>query len=142
MLFETPHSAKAKLSPTWRWPHFAIFELACRCAGRFCAGEYWHDEDFLDGLEALRQDVGRPLIVTSGHRCAQWNAAVGGAALSRHKTIAVDVSLNGQDREALRAAALRHGFTGIGLARSFIHLDRRATPAQWYYKRSKPLWQI
>ncbi|MEM8921607.1 MAG: D-Ala-D-Ala carboxypeptidase family metallohydrolase, partial [Pseudomonadota bacterium] len=70
-----------------RWPHFHQAELACRCS-RFCGGEYWHDPDFLDALERLRALVGKPLVINSGHRCAQWNAAVGGAPLSMHKSIA------------------------------------------------------
>lgn len=125
----------------WRWPHFTPRELACRCGGRFCAGEYWHDADFLDALEALRAEAGGPLAVNSGHRCDAWNRAAGGAGKSRHRTIAVDIALAGHDRFRLLAAAERLGFTGIGLARSFIHLDRRPVPARWYYKRSASLWR-
>ena len=126
----------------WRWPNFTPRELACRCGGRFCAGAYWHDTDFLDALEALRAMMGRPLVVNSGHRCEGWNAAVGGAAQSMHLTIAVDLALAGHDRFALLNAAEQLGFTGVGLAKSFIHLDRRAVPARWYYKGSARSWQI
>lgn len=141
MLFASREDACASLWQAWRWPHFSIAELSCRCRGRFCQGEYWHDPDCLDALEALRSDVGRPLIVTSGHRCAQWNAAVGGAPLSRHKSIAVDIVLKNHNRIALRDLAAKYGFTGKGLARTFIHLDRRARPVTWYYGRSKEVWQ-
>lgn len=140
MLFMTRRQALDALTPVWRWPHFSLGELACRCAGRFCAGEYWHAPEFLDALEGMRVAVGAPLVLTSGHRCPQWNAAVGGAPRSRHKTLAVDISLTGHDREVLKAAALRNGFTGLGLARSFLHVDRRARPTTWYYARSKALW--
>ncbi|MEO0467552.1 MAG: D-Ala-D-Ala carboxypeptidase family metallohydrolase, partial [Pseudomonadota bacterium] len=95
---------------------------------------------FLDALEALRADAGRPLIVTSGHRCAQWNGYVGGAPRSMHKTLAVDIRLAGHDRRLLLASARRLGFTGLGLARTFLHLDRRGAPAFWYYPGSKTLW--
>ena len=141
MHFPSVYAAYDTLRASWRWPHFSMVELACRCGERFCAGAYWHDTAVLDGLEAIRKDIGRPLIITSGHRCAQWNAAVGGAPRSQHKTIAVDISLTGQDRHAVKTAAEMHGFTGIGLARTFIHLDRRAIPARWYYKGAKELWQ-
>ncbi|MEH6696690.1 MAG: D-Ala-D-Ala carboxypeptidase family metallohydrolase [Hyphomonas sp.] len=127
---------------SWRWPHFTPRELACRCGGRFCAGAYWHEPDFLDALEALRAAMGRPLIINSGHRCEGWNAAVGGAAQSKHRTIAVDMALAGHDRFALLTAAERLGFTGIGLAKNFIHLDRRPGPARWYYKGSARSWRI
>ena len=141
MLFPSILSAEEALKESWRWSHFSVMELACRCGGRFCAGEYYHDADFLSALEALRKSTGRPLIVNSGHRCAQWNAAVGGAPRSMHKTIAVDVSLVAQDRHALRTKAGLLGFNGIGMARTFLHLDRRAVPAHWFYKGAKELWQ-
>jgi len=58
-----------------------------------------------------------------------------------HRQIAVDLALNGHDRFALLAAAEALGFTGLGLGRTFLHLDRRASPARWYYKRSRAVWQ-
>ena len=140
MLYADPHLAGAALSD-WRWPHFSIAELACRCRGRFCAGEYWHDPAFLDALETLRAEIRKPLVINSGHRCAQWNAAVGGAPASLHKTIAVDIALVGHDRHVLLAAAEQCGFTGLGLARTFLHLDRRGRPARWFYSGSRALWQ-
>lgn len=117
----------------WRWPHFSAQELACRCGGRGCNHAYWHDAEFLDALEALRAQVGRPLKINSGHRCAIWNSVVGGAPASRHRRIAVDIALKGHDRRALVEAAERLGFTGIGIAKTFLHLDRRETPARWTY---------
>ena len=126
----------------WRWLHFTPRELACHCGGRFCRGEYWHDDAFLEALEALRADAGRPLAINSGHRCELWNAHVGGAARSMHRTIAVDVSLTGHDRHALLAAAKRQGFTGLGLAKNFLHLDRRSQPARWFYSGSAEAWRI
>lgn len=141
MWFPSISSAFAVLQGDWSWPHFTISELACRCEGRFCGGEYVHNSDFLEALEQLREAVGRPLIITSGHRCAQWNAAVGGAPLSQHKAIAADIAVAGHDRQRLLNAARRTGFTGIGLARTFLHLDRRARPATWFYHGSASLWQ-
>ena len=141
MLYPSVLSARTALGSVWRWPHFSIMELACRCAGRFCQSEYFHDEDFLDALETLRDAAGRALIVNSGHRCAQWNAAVGGAPRSMHKTIAVDISLIAQDRHVLLNHARALGFNGIGMARTFLHLDRRAIPASWFYKGAEPLWR-
>jgi zinc D-Ala-D-Ala carboxypeptidase len=130
---------RISLVPTddWRWPHFTARELACRCHGRFCKGAYWHDPSFLDALEALRALIGTPLVITSAHRCRLWNAAVGGAPRSQHKRIAVDVALGGHTAAALADAAVTCGFTGIGLARNFIHLDRRAHPARWTYARKE-----
>ncbi|HIG22922.1 MAG TPA: hypothetical protein EYG02_03715 [Henriciella marina] len=140
MLYPDPAAANRALSALWHWPHFTVRELSCRCGGRFCSGEYWHDAEFLDALEGLRARAGRPLVLTSGHRCAGWNAAVGGAPLSRHKQIAADIQIAGHSRHQLLAAAIGAGFTGLGLARSFLHVDRRARPARWYYPGSERLW--
>ncbi|MEO0881530.1 MAG: D-Ala-D-Ala carboxypeptidase family metallohydrolase [Pseudomonadota bacterium] len=129
------------MAEIWRWPHFSVEELACRCRGRFCDGEYWHDGAFLDALEMLRAQIGAPLRVTSGHRCRQWNAAVGGAPRSEHKTIAADIAIGRHARHELKDAAVRAGFSGIGMARTFLHIDRRSKPARWYYKGSEAVWK-
>ncbi|MEP1143845.1 MAG: D-Ala-D-Ala carboxypeptidase family metallohydrolase [Henriciella sp.] len=141
MFFQSSHHAHAALGPHWRWPNFTASELACKCAGRFCGGAYWHDSGFLDRLQTLRDRVARPINVTSAHRCPQWNACVGGAPLSRHKRLAVDISVSGHDRQRLYRLSRDVGFTGFGLARSFIHLDCRAASAVWYYSGSEHLWQ-
>jgi hypothetical protein len=102
MLFENVSDFDASC---WRWPHFTPLELACRCDGRFCAGEYWHAPEFLDELEALRAGVGCPLVISSWHRCAVWNSYVWGARFSLHGFAAVAVSLNGHARHTLLVAA-------------------------------------
>ena len=61
--------------------------------------------------------------------------------MSQHKTCAVDISLHNHDRRNLLGKAREAGFTGFGLGRNFIHLDRRAKPHLWYYKGSRKLWQ-
>ncbi len=130
-------SANAVPREGWRWPHFSPGELACRCGGRFCGGEYFHDPLFLDALEGLRGAVGRPLKINSGRRCRRHNAAVGGAPLSRHAlAIATDVSVAGWDDEGRRrllVAARGLPFGGFGFARSFLHLDRRPRRTEWDY---------
>jgi hypothetical protein len=89
----------------WRWLHFTPQELACRCGGRFCAGEYWHAPEFLEELYALRAGVGCPLVISSWHRCAVWNTHVWGARFSLHGSATVAVSPNGHARRTLLVAA-------------------------------------
>ena len=95
----------------------------------------------MDALQVLREQIGKPIVIHSAHRCPQWNACVGGAPMSQHKTIAADISLKQHNRHTLHHAASRIGFTGFGLAKSFIHLDQRRVPAVWYYPGSFDLWQ-
>ena len=141
MWFAAAADAQNRLKPIWRWPNFTIAELACRCSGRFCDSAYWHDPVFMDALQELREQIGKPIVIHSAHRCPQWNAAVGGAPLSQHKRLAVDISVAGHDRQTLLSRSCALGFTGLGLARSFLHLDRRRIPAKWYYSGSERLWQ-
>lgn len=128
----------------WRWPNFTPRELACKCGGRHCRGEYFHDPVFLDALQGLREDMGAPLVITSGRRCAGHNAAVRGATRSQHLLrIAADISLMGHDRRKLARAAHARRFTGIGFGASFLHVDMRpAAKAAWNYNAASiRLWR-
>lgn len=132
------------------WPsdHFTLSELSCPRTG-----EYYHDPEFLWRLERLRHLNGdKPLIINSAHRSNVHNAAVGGAPLSQHKKIAVDIRLSGHDPGQLRQLAIQCGFLGIGMARTFLHLDLRrpimntAFPrdrlTEWYYgPSSERFWK-
>lgn len=141
MLFKTVSDFRASGLP-WEWGEFfKPEEFACKCGGRYCAGEYWHDAEFLHTLETARMLADQPFVINSGHRCAQWNARVGGAPLSMHRTIAADISLWGRDRHGILRAAEIVDFTGLGLARTFLHVDLRARPALWYYSGSEISWR-
>lgn len=113
-----------------RWPSFSPRELACRGTGRVA----WVPEH-LDRLQDMRNQMGRPMIITSAYRSPEHNAAVGGASLSRHmEGDASDVSMANHDPHVFLDAALGK-FPGIGTypatrARpnhNFIHVDSRAT---------------
>lgn len=74
--------------------HFTAAEFRCRCGA--CA-PLDPPKELIDGLERLREICGgRPVIVTSGHRCAKHNAAVGGVSNSKHlQARAADVVIRG-----------------------------------------------
>lgn len=75
--------------------HFAADEFYCRCGRGHEAIE--PPRALIDGLEKLRGLLGgRPIIITSGHRCADHNAAVGGVVNSAHlKARAADIIIHG-----------------------------------------------
>lgn len=126
-----------------RWPNLVPSELACKCGGKYCEGSYYHDPRFLDRLQAMRNGVGKPLIINSGHRCERWNTVQKGSKSSRHKTIAADISTDGHDRQELLVEALAAGFTGIGFGLRFLHVDTRKTPARWDYgAASRKAWGL
>ncbi len=64
--------------------HFLMSEYACDCAG-YCDG--WPAQmspALLERIEALRCQLNRPVIITSGVRCPRRNAEVGGIPHSWH----------------------------------------------------------
>jgi hypothetical protein len=77
-------------------------------------------------LQALRDRLGKPLIVRSAYRSPEHNRAVGGAKASKHmEGIAFDIAMANYDPEALEAAARAIGFRGFGFypRSGFIHID-------------------
>lgn len=101
-----------------RWPNFTAGEIACRCCG-----EVYIDEAALDALQRLRDALGGPLTITSGHRCRRHNQAVGGAADSAHLKLAFDIVVSPYARGSLLALARGAGFLRFGLMRSGLHVD-------------------
>lgn len=77
--------------------YFSRREFACKC-GRFCDGFPAEPEKKLVKIaDSVRQHFGAAAIVTSGVRCPQHNANVGGVSNSRHLTgKAMDFRINGK----------------------------------------------
>lgn len=118
----------------WRWPSFSPAELACRGTGQLMI-----DEPSLDRLQALRDALGKPLIVLSAYRSPEHNKAVGGAKHSQHLLAkAYDISMDNHDPEAFAAAARVAGFTGFGFypKQNFMHID--TGPAREWGTRFPP----
>ena len=94
------------------------------------------DAAFMDRLEALRMEFGRPINVSSGYRSPEYNAKVSTTGLTGPHTTgrAVDILISGEDAIALIAMAIRLGFTGFGVSQHgphrgrFVHLHDLAAP--------------
>jgi len=127
----------ARQSPHWRWPDFTIAEMSCRHCG-----ESYIWPDFIEKLQEARNEVGRPFYILSAHRCSLHNARIGGAPLSQHLRLAVDISLAGHDKGVLLMGCRRAGFTGFGFYSTFLHIDL-GRPRHWFGgQKAKDLWQI
>jgi uncharacterized protein YcbK (DUF882 family) len=86
--------------------HFAPDEYQCHCGRPECDAPKELDSILAERLDALRESLGRPLLLTSGIRCAFWNAHEGGAPDSKHLSgQAVDIACT-DDR--LRYELLQH----------------------------------
>lgn len=96
------------------------------------------DPDFLKLLQTLRDKWGKPITILSGYRCAVHNAAIKGAKTSQHLTgraVDIDTSkMTGHEKYQFLALAYLVGFKGIGVAKTFYHLDTRSAPTTlWLY---------
>jgi len=112
--------------------NFTEAEMACRCECGMLPSEF-----LITDLQALRDACGFPLPITSGARCAEHNAAEGGAPGSWHvKGEADDIECEDDARRyKIVTLAPQYGFHGIGIAKKFIHTDRRKWTAGriWVY---------
>lgn len=105
-------------------PHFTNAELACGCGCGLLP-----KQDFMERIEKLRIQFGKPMRVTSAARCPEYNAKVSHTGLTGPHTTgrAIDLGLDRGDAYAVLRLALIAGFTGIGVAQKgagrFLHLD-------------------
>lgn len=106
--------------------YFTRDELKCpHC------GECHMKPEFLVRIDTLRERFGKPLIVSSGYRCPEYNAMISHTGTTGPHTTgqAVDIVISGRDAYDLLSLALQMGFTGIGInqkgdyGKRFIHLD-------------------
>lgn len=87
------------------------------------------DPVFMEYLDEVREQYGKPLIVTSGYRCSEHPIEVKKAKAGAHTTgKAVDFAVDRGDAYTLLEIAVGTGwFTGIGIQQKgsgrFIHLD-------------------
>lgn len=131
MIIESEHYSLVDKG-LWMWKNFTPKELSCRGNG-----ELLIDTILLDKLEKLREICGYPLVINSAYRSPLYNAKIGGAPLSQHKFgRAVDISVRTmKDKNKFIETAKKIGFTGIGIAKSFVHIDIRPSAhiVTWKY---------
>jgi len=115
--------------------HFARHEFRCRCDNNcFQSKDPTVDADLLKMLEAVREHFGKPVVITSSHRCSASNAAVGGVKHSLHLLgRAADIQVKYVDPsdvyQFLNAAY--PDTAGIGRYNTFTHIDSRSERARW-----------
>lgn len=103
-----------------QYPNFSASEFACKHTGQ---NDMKHE--FMEVLQRVRADFGRPMKITSGYR--HWTHPV--EARKGHTTgehtrgTCCDVACtDGRERFDLVNLALKHGITRIGIAKNFVHL--------------------
>lgn len=97
------------------------------------------DPESLKKLDACRRKAGIPFILTSAYRSRQSEIEKGRSGNSAHtRGRAFDISCTSdRNRALIISAALAVGFTRIGIAKNFIHLDDDIyclpSPRIWVY---------
>ena len=126
--------------------NFSSAEMMCSCG----CGEDSMDPDFMSILQNIREEMNRPLKISSGVRCAKHNARVSstgsnGPHVPRNTgTKASDIIISGADALRLIDVARKHGVSGVGIsqrgphAKRFIHIDtlddsHHPRPTMWSY---------
>lgn len=125
--------------PRWEdFPNFGRHEFVCHCG----CGRADMDAGFMATLQRLRTSLGFPFVISSGYRCPEHNARLGGGP-AHPEGRAADIRIAGAQALILVQAATE--FTGVGVKQTgphgsrFIHLDtlpqspRAPRPWIWSY---------
>lgn len=110
--------------------HFDRKEFRCRCG----CGNDNIDIRLVQKLENLRTMLGdKPIHINCGCRCFTHNIRVGGVDNSQHLCgHAADIRVEGVAPSKVAAVAELVGFGGIGIYKTFVHLDIRTKgKARW-----------
>jgi hypothetical protein len=83
------------------------------------------DADFLKKLDAVREEAGIPMILTSAYRSREHELKKGRSGNGAHThRVGVDIRcLTSSNRYKIVNAALACGIHRIGIGKTFIHLD-------------------
>ena len=82
------------------WKYFTENELRCRGTG-----DCHMDKSFMKKLNRLREDYGKPMIISSGYRDVSYNTVTGGSPDSAHTygkavdVVVVEVAIVNMDME-------------------------------------------
>ena len=85
-------------------------------------------------LQKIRDHFGKVVIINSAYRTEAHNKAIGGATYSQHKYgLAADIHINGVTPKEIAAyvETLMPLSGGIGIYKSFVHVDMRRVKSRW-----------
>lgn len=85
-------------------------------------------------LQKIRDHFDKAVIINSAYRTEAHNKSIGGATYSQHKYgLAADIHINGVTPKEIAAyvETLMPSSGGIGIYKSFVHVDVRRVKSRW-----------
>ena len=122
--------SRAKDGLTALSPHFKVREFACSDG----TDTVFVSPALVEVLEKVRVHFGKPVHINSGYRTEAKNKAVGGAAYSQHKYgLAADIHIDGVTPKQIASyvETLLPNTGGIGIYKTFTHIDVRKVRSRW-----------
>jgi hypothetical protein len=112
-LVDITEKQKEEAKKPTQWKYFAAHEV------------YKLETKLVNLLDVAREIAGIPFVITSGFRTPAYNKQVGGQEDSAHlRGLAADIRCRtSKERFAIVNAAIKAGFTRIGIGNGFVHMD-------------------
>lgn len=110
--------------------NFRVREFACSDG----SDPIFVDPRLVQVLQSIRTHFGKPVTIHSAYRTTAKNKAVGGAVYSQHLYgTAADISVSGVSPKTVAAYAetLLPNTGGIGIYKTFTHVDVRENKSRW-----------
>ena len=114
--------------------YFDVSEMVCHCCGQLPPDGI--DTRLQNVCDAIREQVGAPVVASCFYRCPSHNAEVGGVQNGcLDRGCAADLlTPDGWDVDSFASLAKSCGADGIGLYPWGIHVDTRGYEATWDYR--------
>ena len=122
--------SKAKNGNTKISTNFKVKEFACTDG----SDPIFIDSELVSVLQKIRTHFGKSVTITSAYRTPTKNKACGGTAYSQHLYgKAADIKISGVTPKKIAAYAekLLPNKGGIGIYKTFVHIDVRASKSRW-----------
>lgn len=110
--------------------NFKVKEFACTDG----SDPIFIDSDLVNVLQKIRNHFGKSVTITSAYRTPTKNKAVGGTTYSQHLYgKAADIKVKGVSPATVAeyAEKLLPKSGGIGVYKTFVHIDTRGSKSRW-----------
>lgn len=119
-------------------PNFNLDEFKSKDGASFPAEVVQNLSTLAVQLQALRDEVKKPITITSGYRSKEHNLKIGGALDSYHvRGMAADIQVSGMTpkqvydtiEKLIKEGKMMEG--GLGLYKTWVHYDHRGKRIRW-----------